>query len=65
MTKIKVAAIYGGANSEHEVSIVSARSIARYLDKTKHEVLPIYITRTGQWRAEDKARFRTRHESLS
>lgn len=55
MTKIKVAVIYGGANSEHEVSIVSARSIAKYLDKTKYEVLPIYITQTGQWRAGDSA----------
>lgn len=44
MTKIKVAVIYGGANSEHEVSIVSARSVVRHLDKTKYEVLPIYLT---------------------
>lgn len=50
MKKTKVAVIYGGANSEHEVSIVSARSVVQYLDKDKFEVMPIYITQKGQWR---------------
>ncbi len=50
MKKTKVAVIYGGANSEHEVSIVSARSVVQYLDKDKYEVLPIYITQKGQWK---------------
>jgi D-alanine-D-alanine ligase len=50
MKRIKVALIYGGANSEHEVSIVSARSVMHYLDKNSYEVLPIYITQKGQWR---------------
>ncbi len=49
MKKIKVAVIYGGASPEHEVSIVSARSIVKHLNKSTYEVLPIYITSTGQW----------------
>lgn len=53
MKRIKVALVYGGANSEHEVSIVSARSVVQYLDKDKFEVMPIYITQKGQWRAGD------------
>lgn len=51
MKRIKVALVFGGANSEHEVSIVSARSVMQYLDKDKFEVMPIYITQKGQWRA--------------
>ena len=40
MKKLKVAVIFGGTNTEHEVSIVSARSIMKNLDTDKFEVLP-------------------------
>ncbi len=49
MRKIKVAVIFGGTNTEHEVSIVSAKSVINHLDPTKYEVLPIYITKQNQW----------------
>jgi D-alanine-D-alanine ligase len=50
MKRIKVALVYGGANSEHEVSVVSARCVAQHLDKNVYEVVPVYITKRGQWR---------------
>jgi len=49
MQKIKVAVIFGGTNTEHEVSIVSATSVINHLDPSKYTVLPIYITKQNQW----------------
>lgn len=46
---MKVAIIYGGKSSEHEVSLVSASSVARQIDKSKYEVSLIAITKKGQW----------------
>lgn len=52
--KIRVAVIYGGTNTEHEVSIVSARSIIANLDREKYDVVPIKITKQNLWQV-DKA----------
>ena len=41
--------IFGGKSGEHEVSLVSAQSIMRALDKGKYEVVPIGITHEGRW----------------
>ena len=47
--RLKVGVIFGGRSVEHEVSIVSARSIAKNLDAAKYEVVPIGISREGRW----------------
>lgn len=47
--KIKVAVIFGGRSGEHEVSLLSARSVMNALDPEKYEVIPVGITRTGEW----------------
>ena len=47
--KIKVGLIFGGRSGEHDVSLVSANSIMKALDKDKYEIIPIGITRTGVW----------------
>ena len=39
----------GGRSAEHEVSIVSARSVMAALDKKKYEVIPIGISKEGHW----------------
>ncbi len=44
----KVAVLFGGKSTEHEISVVSAMQVIRFL-KARHEVIPIYITREGQW----------------
>ena len=46
---IRVGVIFGGRNSEHEVSLKSARSVMDALDKTKYEVVPIGIDKAGRW----------------
>ena|SRR3990167_91305 len=52
MDKIKVGVLFGGESGEHEVSIISARSILNYIDKTKFDVTPIYINKKGGWLLE-------------
>lgn len=47
--KIRVGVIFGGRSGEHDVSLMSARSILNAMDKEKYEVIPIGITREGRW----------------
>lgn len=46
---MKVAVIYGGRSGEHEVSLVSARSVMEALDQEKYEIVPIRINKDGSW----------------
>ena len=49
MQKIKLAVIFGGMSTEHDVSIVSGTSIIKNLNKEKYEIFPIYIDEEGKW----------------
>ena len=50
MTKrMRVGLIFGGSSVEHEVSVVSARGIARALDPARIESIPIGVTGEGAW----------------
>ncbi len=47
--KIRVAVDFGGRSTEHAVSCVSAGNVLAAIDTDKYEVIPIGITRAGQW----------------
>jgi D-alanine-D-alanine ligase len=49
MPKKRVCVIFGGRSGEHEVSMVSATSVMNALDKSKYEVIPVGITKSGRW----------------
>lgn len=49
MQKTKLGVIFGGMSTENEVSVVSASSILKNLDREKYEVFPIYIGKDGVW----------------
>jgi D-alanine-D-alanine ligase len=49
MAKLRVAVIFGGRSGEHEVSLMSARSVLAALDPTKYDVIPIGIRKDGRW----------------
>src|SRR5438552_5560275 len=53
--KIRVGVIFGGRSGEHEVSLRSARAVIDAIDRTKYEVVPIAITKEGNWLAPAKA----------
>lgn len=49
MNKLRVGVIFGGRSGEHEVSLMSARSILECIDPEKYQVTQIGITHTGEW----------------
>ncbi len=46
--RLKVALLFGGRSGEHEVSLLSAASVARGLGD-RHDVLPVLIDHEGRW----------------
>ena len=46
---MKLYVIYGGKSAEHEVSVKSAFSILQHLYYDHYTVIPVYITREGNW----------------
>ena len=55
MKKLRVGVIYGGRSGEHEVSVASAASIIKHLDRSRYEPVPIRIEKDGRWTLADKA----------
>ena len=47
--KLTVAVLFGGASTEHDVSRLSVSSVLRELNREKYEILPVGITRSGEW----------------
>jgi len=47
--KLKIAVLFGGRSGEHEVSLMSARSVLSVLDPDKYDVTQIGITHEGTW----------------
>jgi D-alanine-D-alanine ligase len=60
MTKLRVGLLFGGRSGEHEVSINSARAIAKALttgnNLEKYDVIPFYIQKNGVWQNPEIAR---------
>ena len=55
MAKTRLAVLYGGRSAEHQVSVVSARSVMEALDPDRFEVVPVAITRDGAWLLPDRS----------
>ena len=49
MTKLRVAVLFGGRSGEHDVSLMSARSVLSALDAQRYEVIQVGITSDGNW----------------
>lgn len=49
MSKMKLAVIFGGMSTEHDVSNVSGTSVLKHLNKDKYDITPIYIDKEGNW----------------
>jgi len=47
--KLRVAVVFGGRSGEHEVSLMSARSVLSALDPARYEILPVGIRKDGRW----------------
>jgi D-alanine-D-alanine ligase len=47
--RLRVGVLFGGRSCEHEVSLQSAKAIIDALDREHYEVVPIGVTKHGQW----------------
>src|ERR1700692_2848773 len=53
--KLRVGILFGGRSGEHGVSLLSAASILKAIDRKKFDVIPIGITKTGRWLTSNAA----------
>ena len=54
MKKLRVGIVYGGKSGEHEVSVTSAGSIFKHIDRKKYEPIAIRIEKDGRWVLPDQ-----------
>ena len=52
--KIKVGVLFGGKSTEHDISIISAIQAIKSLDKSKYDIVPIYITKNNEFYVGDE-----------
>ena len=61
MKTLTIAVLYGGKSTEHEVSVHSAGDVCKELQK-KYKILPIFISKTGQWFLQKTCGFKTKND---
>ena len=49
MKKLRIGIIFGGRSGEHEVSVTSAASIFKHIDREKYDPIAIRIEKDGRW----------------
>ena len=54
MKKLRVGIVYGGRSGEHEISVTSAGSIFKHIDRAKYEPVAIRIEKDGRWTLPDQ-----------
>lgn len=64
MKKLRVGVLFGGRSGEHEISLLSAASVLKAINQEKYEVVPIGITKQGQWLSAAHAEKLLRGENL-
>jgi D-alanine-D-alanine ligase len=64
MKKLKVGILFGGRSGEHEVSLLSAASVLKAINPEKYEIVPIGISKQGQWLSAAHAEKLLRGEEL-
>ena len=47
--QLRIGILFGGRSGEHEVSLLSAASILKAIDRKRYEVVPIAIDKHGRW----------------
>lgn len=45
----RVAVVFGGRSGEHAISCVTAAGVLRAIDRSRYDVVPVGITRSGRW----------------
>jgi D-alanine-D-alanine ligase len=68
--KLRIAVLFGGRSGEHEVSLMSAKSVLSALDPEKYEITQIGISKDGVWLTgenilEEMSKGQTENKSLN
>ena len=53
--KLRIGILFGGRSGEHEISLLSAASILKAIDRKKYEIVPLGITKKGHWVRDGEA----------
>ena len=62
---IKVGVIFGGESVEHEISIITAVQAMSFMDESKYEVIPIYISKDRNWYTGDALKDMSVYKNLN
>lgn len=67
MSKVRVALLFGGRSGEHAISAATAAGVLRAIDREKYDVIPVGITKDGQWvvASDDPAHWELRADRLA
>jgi D-alanine-D-alanine ligase len=49
LSKVSIGILFGGKSAEHEVSLVSAENILKFINQEKYNILKIKIDKSGRW----------------
>jgi D-alanine-D-alanine ligase len=49
MSTTRLAVLFGGVTVEHEVSVITGLQLIKNVDRSRYEVIPVYIDKAGQW----------------
>ena len=52
---LRLVVLYGGVSAEHDVSCVTAAHVLAAADRSKYDLVPVGITKSGMWLRNDKA----------
>ena len=53
---LKIGILFGGISVEHDISIISAMQVLNAIDKSKYEVIPLYLNKSGDLLYGDRYR---------
>jgi D-alanine-D-alanine ligase len=65
VAKVRVGVIYGSRSVEHEVSVITALQAMSALDPSRYEVVPLYITKEGEWLTGEALRKLETYQTLA
>jgi len=51
---LNIAVMFGGRSVEHEVSVITGLQVIENMDKTKYNIIPIYVSKEGIWYTGDE-----------
>ncbi|MBE7161456.1 MAG: D-alanine--D-alanine ligase [Williamsia herbipolensis] len=55
LERVRLVVLYGGKSAEHDISCITAAHVMAAADRRRYDIVPVGITRSGEWIRNDKA----------